>query len=104
MARLDLDHLARQTMNDADLQRDVLRIFEQQMAEKLTALANPQGSVKEVAHSIKGSARGVGAFEVAALAEALEADGSFNAALIDQLRAAVEETMNDIRELITPLP
>lgn len=100
MARLDLEHLARQTMNDANLQREVLRIFGQQMNDKLADLACAQGSVKELAHSIKGSARGVGAVDVAALAEKLEQADCPDPTLIAQLGTAVEETMEDIRAIL----
>ena len=100
MARLDLEHLARQTMNDAELQRDVLQIFEQQMSEKVVDLERGESAVRDLAHNIKGSARGVGAFEVALLAEKLEAKGQTDPALVAQLRMAIADVLEEIRVLL----
>ncbi len=102
MVRLDLEHLARQTMNDADLQRDVLQIFEQQMIQKVADLEQGESAVRDLAHSIKGSARGVGAFDVALLAEKLEAKGQADPALVAQLRLAIADVLEDIRALLHP--
>ncbi|MCE1236238.1 MAG: Hpt domain-containing protein [Hyphomicrobiales bacterium] len=73
-APIDLVHLARQTFGSNDLEREVLGLFAAQtriLVEHIAA-ATPVDRGPLV-HRLKGSARGVGATRVAALAEALEA-------------------------------
>jgi HPt (histidine-containing phosphotransfer) domain-containing protein len=70
---IDLAHLARMTLGDAALERQVLGMFASQstnLIQKLTLLPAEAGAL---AHTLKGSARAIGAFRVAACAEALEA-------------------------------
>ena len=73
---VDLAHLSRQTLGDQDLEREVLILFERQsqvMIERLRA-ATTAKSWAEAAHTLKGSALGIGAFQVASAAEAVECD------------------------------
>jgi hypothetical protein len=72
---IDLAHLGRQTLGDRAVEEEVLSLFMQQAAtvcEKITA-ADPDER-RKLAHGLKGSALGVGAFAVAEAASALEAD------------------------------
>lgn len=69
---VDLAHLARQTMGNAELEREVLRLFLKQSDRVLAKLSDPAGNTAEIAHALVGSARGIGAWQVAAEAEALE--------------------------------
>lgn len=71
---VDLDHLARQTFGDHDLEREVLRLFERQSQDMLARLkeATNARTWAEAAHTLKGSALGVGAFEVAEAAGTVE--------------------------------
>jgi hypothetical protein len=91
---IDLVHLARMTLGDRKLELQVLELFDRQ-AELLLARmqeVEPAG-VATLAHTLGGSARGIGAWQVAAAAEALEravATGHLVPALA-QLTAAVEE-------------
>ncbi len=81
---VDLVHLARYTGGDRALNAEVLQLFLDQSAQLLRqmhdALENrDQKSWHEIAHSLKGAARGIGAFalaDAAAVAEpvALAAD------------------------------
>jgi HPt (histidine-containing phosphotransfer) domain-containing protein len=70
---VDLQHLARQTMGDRELEREVLHLFVQQattVREKIVG-----ADLKErlyLAHGLKGSARGVGAFAIAECAGEIE--------------------------------
>jgi HPt (histidine-containing phosphotransfer) domain-containing protein len=71
---LDTGHLARQTFGDAALERELLGLF----AGQATSLAARIGGGAEAerrvaAHTLKGSARAVGAWALAAAAAALEA-------------------------------
>ena len=67
---IDLAHLARYTGGDANLNAEILRLFDGQTATLVASLraildARDTKSWKEVIHSIKGAARGVGAFALA---------------------------------------
>lgn len=67
---IDLSHLARQTMNDPDLQREVLLIFIEQLSIARRDLAAAEGDQRRrLAHKLKGAARAVGAFALADCAE-----------------------------------
>ena len=71
---IDMEHLLHYTMGDRALAREVLGLFCTQgriYLEQLDAALEPDER-KAAAHTLKGSARGVGAHEVAARAEALE--------------------------------
>ena len=85
---VDLDHLARYTGGDGALNAEVLELFATQSAELLSSLqavmeARDAKSWKEITHSLKGAARGVGAFgfgDAVAHAEgAIPADDNSNA-------------------------
>jgi HPt (histidine-containing phosphotransfer) domain-containing protein len=95
---VDLDHLARYTGGDAALNAEVLGLFATQSAELLSQLkavmeARDPKTWKEITHSLKGAARGIGAFgfgEAAARAEpALPAEDNSNA--IQALQAMQQE-------------
>ena len=71
---IDLVHLARYTMGSRDLEREMLELFSGQAPVyfKRLAVADGDKAWREAAHSLKGSARAVGAWRVAELAEAAE--------------------------------
>lgn len=74
---VDLAHLARYTGGDAALNAEVLKLFsgqsEQMMGQlKLTVESGDARRWREIAHSLKGAARGIGAFELADFAAAME--------------------------------
>jgi HPt (histidine-containing phosphotransfer) domain-containing protein len=79
-AAIDMDHLARYTGGDATLNAEILRLFDTQANELVARLnaildARDGKSWKEVTHTIKGAARGVGAFalaDAAALCEPID--------------------------------
>ena len=72
-AILDIAHLARMTFGDMGLQREVLGLFDRQVAMLLARMHGaPPTVTAALAHTIGGSARGVGAWEVAAAAEEFE--------------------------------
>jgi HPt (histidine-containing phosphotransfer) domain-containing protein len=77
---VDLAYLARFTLDNAALEREVLQLFAEQMPLYLEALraAQVRKAWREAAHSIKGSAWAVGAWRLARcaeLAERVEVDG-----------------------------
>ena len=74
---MDLVHLARQTLGDRSLERGVRQLFVRQSEICLARLrgAADQAAWTAAAHSIKGSARAIGAWRVARAAESAEALG-----------------------------
>lgn len=75
---LDRDHLARYTLGDAALEQEVLGLFIGQMPETLAMLrsSGDQKAWTLAAHTIKGSARAVGAWKLASAAERAEGRAS----------------------------
>jgi HPt (histidine-containing phosphotransfer) domain-containing protein len=68
---IDLGHLKRMTLGDESLEREVLAMFSAQSARLIGTLA-ALPEARELAHTLKGSARAIGAFAVADAADALE--------------------------------
>lgn len=95
---VDLVHLARYTLGNRSLEREVLELFCTQSKLYLRRLrdAATEQAWRDAAHTIKGSARGIGAWRVAQTAEAAEslqggvADGPFK-----QLVAALEKDIDE---------
>jgi HPt (histidine-containing phosphotransfer) domain-containing protein len=101
---IDLVHLSRMTFGDRSLEREVLALFDRQAAILVARMEGAApGCVTTLAHTLKGSARGIGAWRVARAAEALEAGGEGEASLAEAvaaLRAATEEARALIAELL----
>jgi HPt (histidine-containing phosphotransfer) domain-containing protein len=70
---IDFEHLKRMTLGDAGLEQEVLAMFSAQSAKLITALATGLADAPALAHTLKGSARAIGAFDVADAAARLEA-------------------------------
>jgi HPt (histidine-containing phosphotransfer) domain-containing protein len=70
---IDVAHLERMTFGEKGLEGEVLRLFDRQAGMLLARIqaASPE-AVTSFAHTLKGSARGIGAWQVAKAAEALE--------------------------------
>ena len=105
---IDLVHLSRQTFGERDLETELLRLFDRQsrqIVERLTV--GPVAEARwraELAHALKGSARAVGAFAVAAAAEAYELDAracADPARALGVLAVAVAAAHEAIAELLT---
>ena len=72
-AVLDRNHLGHITLGDEALEREVLGLFHRQAAMLLGRMANQSPrAIAAMAHTLTGSARGIGAWQVAAAAEAVE--------------------------------
>ena len=74
---VDMAHLARYTGGDSALNAEVLRLFDGQVNELVAKLnsileARDQKSWKEITHTLKGAARGIGAFGFADAAASAE--------------------------------
>ena len=70
---IDIDHLQRMTLGDAGLEREVLAMFSAQSVSLIGTLATLPTDTGALAHTLKGSARAIGAFRVADAADCLEA-------------------------------
>jgi HPt (histidine-containing phosphotransfer) domain-containing protein len=100
---LNLEHLRRMTLGDAGLEREVLDMFARQASHLADMLAAVPVEAGALAHTLKGSARAIGAFRVAETADALEAairDGRAPAQALADLRDAVAEARTAIAALL----
>jgi HPt (histidine-containing phosphotransfer) domain-containing protein len=90
---LDIAHLKRMTLGDASLEREVLAMFSAQAASLVSALSGLPSDASALAHTLKGSARAIGAFAVADAASALEVliRGGDPAEAMDELNDAVTQ-------------
>jgi HPt (histidine-containing phosphotransfer) domain-containing protein len=70
---IDFEHLKRMTLGDAGLEHEVLAMFAAQSAKLIGTLANLPKDAGTLVHTLKGSARAIGAFAVADAAAGLEA-------------------------------
>jgi HPt (histidine-containing phosphotransfer) domain-containing protein len=96
---IDLVHLARQTCGDRTLEIEVLNLFRQQLSLSVDQLKNASGPERmSIAHLIKGSAKSVGAFPLAHIAEDIELDPK-STGLITALDKEVARTRDFIATL-----
>ena len=74
---LDLDHLARYTMGNRELERELLRLFRTQLRAQVTGVAQARDAQdwRFATHTLKGVARSIGAWAIADTAEKLEQIG-----------------------------
>jgi HPt (histidine-containing phosphotransfer) domain-containing protein len=103
-AAIDRDFLARFTRGDLALEREVLALFGTQIPLSLQRLSAASGrGWKEAAHTIKGSAAAIGAWQLAhaaACAEAIDAaDPAARADVIAALSCAAAEVCRSIDRL-----
>jgi HPt (histidine-containing phosphotransfer) domain-containing protein len=69
---IDAEHLCRMTLGERELEREVLTLFAQQSTDLLARLEKLPREGASLAHTLKGSASGIGAFAVAQAAGNLE--------------------------------
>ena len=101
----DRAHLDRMTQGDRALAHEVLRLFDSQAEKQLQAMASASSAKAraEAAHTLKGAARGVGAFAVARTAEEVEAcakDEPAFASSLARLKARVAEARLALPDLL----
>ena len=108
-AALDLAHLGQQTGGDPRLQRELLDLFVVQSAHLVARLeglakADP-ATARELAHRVNGSARAIGAFELAETAAELERSLAGNgAARLEPMAAALGRTLEAVAAHLSRLP
>jgi HPt (histidine-containing phosphotransfer) domain-containing protein len=84
---IDLEHLFRMTLGDHSLEREVLALFDRQAGMLMERIAQAEpGIVAAAAHTLKGSARGIGAWQVARAADTVEAAAMSSQRLASQRR------------------
>jgi HPt (histidine-containing phosphotransfer) domain-containing protein len=99
-APVDLDVLARQSGGDVALERDVLLLFTDQAARDASRLVGlDMPARRALAHRIVGSARAIGAGEVARRAAAIEAGDGDIAALEDAIGQACQFIVGHLARL-----
>ena len=106
-AAIDTAHLSRMTLGERSLEREVLALFDRQADMLLPRIRTGAAGVAAAsAHTLKGSAAGIGAFKVAEAAEAVEQAQGLElrdaavAAAIDTLAAVLDEAKAEIARLL----
>jgi HPt (histidine-containing phosphotransfer) domain-containing protein len=103
---IDRTHLFKMTLGDRSLETEVLRLFERQSAMLLGRMSVTEpAKLRALAHTLNGSARGIGAWRVAQAAYVLEvaaADPALAEPAIATLRVAIEEAVGAIGALLRP--
>ncbi|MGB8606412.1 Hpt domain-containing protein [Bradyrhizobium sp.] len=100
---IDIEHLRRMTLGDTSLEREVLAMFSAQAVSLVATLATLPADSRALAHTLKGSARAIGAFGVANAAESLEAamrKGGEPCEALAELRDAVAQARTAIDAIL----
>ena len=102
---IDLEHLSRMTLGEKSLEREVLQLFDRQATMLLARMKNGTApAIGALAHTLKGSACGIGAWTVAKASEAVEqaavSEPRMVAAGVDKLSASVADVKTVIAELL----
>ena len=100
---IDIEHLQRMTLGDAGLEREVLTMFSSQTISLMHDIAASSSDRRALVHTLKGSARAIGAFRVADAAEFLEAvlqQGGDPSEALDELSDTVAGAQAAIDEIL----
>jgi HPt (histidine-containing phosphotransfer) domain-containing protein len=101
---IDQTHLKRMTYGDSGLEQELLQLFDRQ-AEILIArmrMSDP-AAVATLAHTLKGSASGIGAGAVAQAAQAAEAAAACSPAELGTALDELTRVVGEARTLIAAL-
>lgn len=101
VAAIDREHLARMTFGEHGLQCELLALFDRQAATLLARLREGAPAAA-LAHTLKGSATGIGAWDVARAARLLEEASSpaERGLALDRLSTAIEAVRAEISGLL----
>lgn len=101
---IDVQHLGRMTLGEPALEAEVLALFAAQSGDLVSRLKGLPADAAALAHTLKGSARAIGAFRVADAALGLEAamknDGDVACAMtllqhaVEEARIAIDRLLN----------
>lgn len=101
---IDLEHLFRMTLGDHALEREVLDLFDRQSAILMERVCGGEAVVKAAAaHTLKGSARGIGAWTVASAACAVEVAAHGERRELQSAVSALAAAVGDVRVAIREL-
>lgn len=101
---LDQGHLSRMSFGDRNLERELLQLFDRQSEILLARMrATDPAAVATLAHTLKGSASGIGAGSVAQAAEATELTAARAPAELDDALGRLAQAVGDTRALIAEL-
>lgn len=101
---IDLVHLSRQTAGDRDLERELLALFADQCVRQLSAISSATTTElrRDAAHTLKGAARAIGAWDVAKAAELVEsAPATACSANLERLRHQSEQARRAIADWLS---
>ena len=99
---IDTEHLSRMTLGELSLQHEVLALFDRQADMLLPRIRGGAPAMAAAsAHTLKGSAVGIGAFKVARAVEQVEQARDMEiGAAVETLAAVLEETKAEIARLL----
>ena len=95
---VDFDYLETFAAGDMAVITEVLALFRQQADGWLAELEGPGDGWRDLVHTIKGSARGIGANALGDIADQAERG---DASLAPQVRAALKDVLADIEGYLT---
>jgi HPt (histidine-containing phosphotransfer) domain-containing protein len=99
---IDLAHLKRMTLGEPALEDEVLALFAAQSGDLMRRLNALPADAEALAHTLKGSARAIGAFRVADAALGVEAALRGRDSVAESL-ATLEEALEEARAAIARL-
>ncbi|HWP26125.1 MAG TPA: Hpt domain-containing protein [Xanthobacteraceae bacterium] len=103
-AAIDREHLKRMTLGERSLEREVLALFNRQTEILLARMHTSVPTVAAAAaHTLKGSARGIGAWRVARAAEEVELAAPRPASEFKTALATLEEAVEETRVVIADM-
>lgn len=102
---IDRAHLKQMTFGDRSLERELLQLFDRQAEQLMARMRASEAAVLAMlAHTLKGSALGIGAHDVACAAAAAEGAASGSpaqrSAALDALAAAIAAARGEIAALL----
>src|SRR5581483_8540336 len=101
---IDIAHLARMTLGERSLEREVLQLFDRQAGMLFTRMRQTGPAVVAAcAHTLKGSARGIGAWRVASAAESVELAAAANGADLGSALTSLGIYIEEVRLVIADL-
>jgi hypothetical protein len=101
---IDFEHLFRMTLGDHGLEREVLQLFDRQAIMLMERIAQSQpGIIAAAAHTMKGSARGIGAWPLARAADLVEAAARSTPSDLPKAVRALAACVDEARMVIADL-
>ncbi len=98
---IDRAHLQRMTAGAPELERELLQLFDTQCAVLIDRMAHCETPARAaLAHTLKGSALGIGAMQVAEAAAALERAGKGHTPALPELQRAVAQARAAIARML----